>query len=235
MPWSLPSPCLRVSVVNIFRADWAERHWPLATYSMTDDDLLMIRLQEGDNTAFDELVDLYQSPLLGFFIRNTRDVQLAEDLAQDTLIKLYQQSWDYLPVGRFRGWLFRIARNLLIDDIRRKTNDALVRAVKRPRDEDDDVLYRIAGELTSPEDMADQREVAKLVETGLALIPEEQRQTFTLHHYGGVSLPEIAQIMDVPLPTAKSRLRLAREKLAEILRSHGIMSPAEETLTASAE
>ena len=194
---------------------------------MTDDDLLMIRLQEGDNAAFDELVDLYQSPLIGFFIRNTRDVQLSEDLAQDTLIKLYQQSWDYLPVGRFRGWLFRIARNLLIDDIRRKTNDALVRAVKRPRDAEDDVLYRIAGEMTSPEDQADQREVAKLVEAGLAQIPEEQRQTFTLHHYGGVSLPEISQIMDVPLPTAKSRLRLAREKLAEILRSHGVMSPAE--------
>ena len=211
------------------------RFQPLATHSMTDDDLLMIRLQEGDNSAFDELVDLYQSPLIGFFIRNTRDVQLAEDLAQDTLIKLYQQSWDYLPVGRFRGWLFRIARNLLIDDIRRKTYDALVRAVKRPRDEDDDVLYRIAGEMTSPEDMADQREVARLVEAGLALIPEEQRQTFTLHHYGGVSLPEIAQIMDVPLPTAKSRLRLAREKLAEILRSHGITPPAEETLAAQAE
>ncbi len=235
MPWSLTSPCLRVSVVTIFRADWARhtRHSQLS--SMTDDDRLMIRLQEGDNTAFDELVDQYQSPLIGFFIRNTRDVQLAEDLAQDTLIKLYQQSWDYLPVGRFRGWLFRIARNLLIDDIRRKTHDALVRAVKRPRDADDDVLYRIAGELTSPEDKADQREVAKLVEAGLALIPEEQRQTFTLHHYGGVSLPEIAQIMDVPLPTAKSRLRLAREKLAETLRSHGIMSPAEEALVASAE
>ena len=202
---------------------------------MTDDDRLMIRLQEGDNTAFDELVDQYQSPLIGFFIRNTRDVQLAEDLAQDTLIKLYQQSWDYLPVGRFRGWLFRIARNLLIDDIRRKTHDALVRAVKRPRDADDDVLYRIAGELTSPEDRADQREVAKLVEAGLAQIPEEQRQTFTLHHYGGVSLPEIAQIMDVPLPTAKSRLRLAREKLAEILRTHGIMPLAEEALAVSAE
>ncbi len=202
---------------------------------MTDDDLLMIRLQEGDNTAFDELVDLYQSPLIGFFIRNIRDVQLAEDLAQETLIKLFQQSWDYLPVGRFRGWLFRIARNLLIDDIRRKTHDALVRAIKRPRDEDDDVLYRIAGEMTSPEDMADQREVAKLVEAGLALIPEVQRQTFTLHHYGGVSLPEIAQIMDVPLPTAKSRLRLAREKLAEILRSHGITPPAEEALATCAE
>jgi RNA polymerase sigma-70 factor, ECF subfamily len=207
---------------------------PPATNSMTDDDRLMIRLQEGDNTAFDELVDLYQSPLIGFFIRNTRDVQLSEDLAQDTLIKLYQQSWDYLPVGRFRGWLFRIARNLLIDDIRRKTNDALVRAVKRPRDEDDDVLYRIAGEMTSPEDIADQREVAKLVEAGLARIPEEQRQTFTLHHYGGVSLPEIAQIMDVPLPTAKSRLRLAREKLAEIMRSHGIL-PLEESLAVSVE
>jgi RNA polymerase sigma-70 factor (ECF subfamily) len=189
---------------------------------MTDDDQLMIRLQEGDNTAFDELVDRYQSPLIGFFIRNTRDVQLSEDLAQDTLIKLYQQSWDYLPVGRFRGWLFRIARNLLIDDIRRKTNDALVRAVKRPRDEEDDVLNRIAGELTAPEDRADQREVARLVETGLDQLPEEQRQTFTLHHYGGVSLPEIAHIMDIPLATCKSRLRLAREKLAEVLKGHGI-------------
>lgn len=189
---------------------------------MTDDDQLMIRLQEGDNTAFDELVDRYQSPLIGFFIRNTRDVQLSEDLAQDTLIKLYQQSWDYLPVGRFRGWLFRIARNLLIDDIRRKTNDALVRAVKRPRDEEDDVLNRIAGELTGPEDRADQREVARLVEAGLDELPEEQRQTFTLHHYGGVSLPEISQIMDIPLATCKSRLRLAREKLAEVLKGHGI-------------
>ena len=203
------------------------RFQPLAIRSMTDDDQLMIRLQEGDNTAFDELVDQYQSPLIGFFLRNTRDIQLSEDLAQDTLIKLYQQSWDYLPVGRFRGWLFRIARNLLIDDIRRKTNDALVRAVKRPRDEEDDVLYRIAGEMTSPEDQADQREVAKLVEEGLQLIPEEQRQTVTLHHYGGVSLPEIAQIMDVPLPTCKSRLRLAREKLAEILNARGISSPSE--------
>ncbi len=199
---------------------------------MTDDDRLMIRLQEGDNTAFDELVELYQSPLIGFFIRNTRDVQLSEDLAQDTLIKLYQQSWDYLPVGRFRGWLFRIARNLLIDDIRRKTNDALVRAVKRPRDAEDDVLYRIAGEMTSPEDQADQREVAKLVEAGLQQIPAEQRQTFTLHHYGGVSLPEIAQIMDIPLPTCKSRLRLAREKLVEILKTHGITS-SEESMAAA--
>lgn len=189
---------------------------------MTEDDLLMIRLQEGDNSAFDELVERYQSPLIGFFIRNTRDVQLSEDLAQDTLIKLYQQSWDYLPVGRFRGWLFRIARNLLIDDIRRKTNDALVRAVKRPRDEEDDILQRIAGELTSPEEQADQREVARLVDAGLDELPEEQRQTFTLHHYSGVSLPEIAQIMDIPLATCKSRLRLAREKLADVLKGHGI-------------
>lgn len=195
---------------------------------MTDDDQLMIRLQAGENSAFDELVERYQSPLIGFFVRNTRDIQLSEDLAQETLIKLFQQSWDYLPVGRFRGWLFRIARNLLIDDIRRKTNDALVRAVKRPRDEEDDILYQIAGDLTSPEEQANQREVAKLIEFGLQLIPEEQRQTFTLHHYGGVSLPEIAQIMDVPLATCKSRLRLAREKLSESLRSHGINSPSEE-------
>ncbi len=70
---------------------------------MTDDDQLMIRLQEGDNAAFDELVDRYQSPLIGFFIRNTRDVQLSEDLAQDTLIKLYQQSWITCRSAGFEG------------------------------------------------------------------------------------------------------------------------------------
>jgi RNA polymerase sigma-70 factor (ECF subfamily) len=86
----------------------------------------MVRIQSGDTAAFDELVDLHQGSLIGFFFRNTRDAQLSEDLTQETLLKLYNQAWDYLPVGRFRGWMYRIGRNLLIDNVRRRTNDALV-------------------------------------------------------------------------------------------------------------
>jgi RNA polymerase sigma-70 factor (ECF subfamily) len=192
---------------------------------MTDDDQLMVRLQEGDPRAFEELVQKYQSPLVGFFHRNTRDVQLSEDLTQETLLRVYNQSWDYLPVGRFRGWMYRIARNLLIDSVRRQSHDALVHASTGKRDDESDALARIAGKLISPEARADQREFAKIVNELLQQIPEDQRMTFTLHHLSGLTLAEVADVMDSSLPTTKSRLRLAREKLREKLHARGVSDP----------
>lgn len=189
------------------------------------DDELMILIQSGVMQAFNDLVDRYQGMLIGFFVRNTRDLQLSEDLAQETLLKVYNQAWDYLPLGRFRGWMFRIARNLLIDDLRRRSNDALVRAIRPQSSEEDNALARIAGELVPPEREVEQREFADLLDEVLGEIPEDQRQTFTLHHYSGLSLPEVAEIMDVSIATCKSRLRLAREKLAEKLRMRGIVPP----------
>lgn len=189
------------------------------------DDELMILIQSGVMQAFNDLVDRYQGMLIGFFVRNTRDLQLSEDLAQETLLKVYNQAWDYLPLGRFRGWMFQIARNLLIDDLRRRSNDALVRAIRPQSSEEDNALARIAGELVPPERDVEQREFADLLDEVLGEIPEDQRQTFTLHHYSDLSLPEVAQIMDVSIATCKSRLRLAREKLAEKLRRRGIVPP----------
>lgn len=184
------------------------------------DDELMILIQSGVAQAFETLVLRYQGMLIGFFMRNTRDVQLAEDLAQETLLKVYHQSWDYLPLGRFRGWMFRIARNLLIDNFRRRSNDALVHAV-RPKtgDQEDDPLSRLAAELLPPEESVEQAEFSQLLDELLAEIPADQRETFTLHHVSELSLAEIAEITDVPVATCKSRLRLAREKLAEKLRT----------------
>lgn len=192
---------------------------------MTDDDQLMVRLQEGDARAFEELVGKYQAPLVGFFYRNTRDTQLAEDLTQETLLRVYNQSWDYLPVGRFRGWMYRIARNLLIDNVRRQSHDALVHAASGHKSDETDILAQIAGKLISPEEHADQREFAKLIDDLLQQIPEDQRMTFTLHHLSGLSLAEVADVMDSSLPTTKSRLRLAREKLREKLHARGVKNP----------
>ncbi|MCA9079073.1 MAG: sigma-70 family RNA polymerase sigma factor [Planctomycetaceae bacterium] len=189
--------------------------------SLTDDQL-MIDLQSGDSAAFEILVTRYQGSLIGFFMRNTRDIQFSEDLAQETLLKVYNQAWDYMPLGRFRGWMFRIARNLLIDNIRRRSNDALIRAVRRQPDEEQQALARVAAEILPPDDQVQATELARLVDELLCEIPDEQRQTFTLHHYAELSLPEVAEIMSVPLATCKSRLRLAREKLSEKLLSRGI-------------
>ena len=188
------------------------------------DDELMYLIQGGDRIAFDRLVERHQNSLAHFFFRHLRDWQLSEDLTQETLIRVHHTAWDYLPRGCFKGWLFRIARNLMIDSTRRRSHDALVNAgrAKSVKDDDEDVLERLAGDFILPEDKADQNEFARIVCQLLPKIPEEQRLTFMMHHYSGLSLPEVADAMEANLPTTKSRLRLAREKLRELLALRGV-------------
>lgn len=193
---------------------------------MTDDDALMKRIQSGDSAAFESLVERYEGPLTGFFFRNLRDIQLSEDLTQETMLRIYNQSWDYLPLGRFRAWMYRIARNLMIDSVRKQSHDALVRAVKSKPD-DDDSLTRLVVDVISPVQQAHQRELARIVDEMLKKLPEEQRLTFVLHHYSGLSLPEVAEAMETSVSTTKSRLRLAREKLREKLERLGVTGPTE--------
>jgi RNA polymerase sigma-70 factor (ECF subfamily) len=121
-----------------------------------EDDELMYLIQVGDRQAFERLVERYQGPLAHFFFRHLRDWQLAEDLTQETLIRVHNTAWDYLPRGCFKGWLFRIARNLMIDSTRRRSHDALVNAFRtqRPQDDTDTFLERIAGGFILPEDKA---------------------------------------------------------------------------------
>jgi RNA polymerase sigma-70 factor (ECF subfamily) len=188
---------------------------------MSDDDDLMIQIQGGDPRAFEELVERYQGPLIGFFYRNTRDRQISEDLTQETLLRVFNQAWDYLPSGRFRGWAYRIARNLLIDNVRRQSHDALVHAFTGRHDGETDALNRLAAQIVPPEQIADQRELAAIVDELLKELPQEQRLTFTMHHFAGLSLSEVAEATGTSLPTCKSRLRLAREKLRHKLQSSG--------------
>lgn len=195
--------------------------------TIRDDDGLMIAIQEGDPCAFEELVEKYQAPLIGFFFRNTRDRQMSEDLTQETLLRVYNQAWDYLPMGRFRGWMYRIARNLMIDSIRRQSNDALIRAFKS-HGEDDNAMARLVGEVISPEDKAHTQELAKIVDQLLQQLPELQRTTFVMHHYAGLTLSDVADATETSTATAKSRLRLAREKLREKLQERGVKGPPDD-------
>lgn len=197
-----------------------------------EDDQKMIRLQEGDPDAFDDIVATWQSPLYGFFFRNTRDAQKSEDLVQETLLRLYRKSWDYLPTGRFKGWLFRVARNLLIDSVRRASHDALIRRVTVTTSADGestDLLNLLPGDVVSAEMRVAQDEIVGVVRDVLEELPEEQRQTFMLHHFDSLTLSEVADAMDTTLPTAKSRLRLAKEKLRYHLTCRGFAD--EETVS----
>jgi len=189
---------------------------------LADDDRLMIRLQEGDRSAFDLLFEKYQHALVGFFVRSTRDRELSQDLAHETWIKLLNNFWDYIPSGRFRGWLFRIAHNLMIDDVRRRSGDALLRSYTGRADDEDDGIGRLAGEILPPTQAIESNEVTAVVDQALDEIPEDQRLTFILHIYCDLPINEVATIMEVSPATSKSRLRLAREKLSEKLQLRGI-------------
>ncbi len=190
-----------------------------------EDDEAMLRLQGGDQRAFDEIVERHSGPLFGFFLKNTRDRSLAEDLTQETFLRVYRQFWNYLPIGRFKGWLYRIARNLLIDNVRRRSHDCLVKAIKGQFEDETDIISTVAGEFIPPEHGADHSELKVVVDEMLDQLPEEQRLTFTLYHFGGLSLPEIAEALDTSVPTTKSRLRLAREKMSAELLDRGFVNP----------
>lgn len=194
-----------------------------------EDDVRMIRLQEGEPEAFDEIMSAWQGPLFGFFMRRTKDVQRSEDLVQETLLRLYRKAWNYLPTGAFRGWLFRIANNLLIDNVRKRSSDALIRRVTSSATADGEamsLLDLMPDGLVSSETKASNREIAELVDELLSDLPDEQRQTFMLHHYESLTLSEVATAMKTNLPTAKSRLRLAKEKLRYQLSCRGIAETA---------
>jgi RNA polymerase sigma-70 factor (ECF subfamily) len=157
-------------------------------------------------------------------MRNLRDESWSQDLVQETLLRLYRKSWDYLPTGRFRGWLFRIANNLLIDHSRRVRHDVLMSRVRRWKNDDGeerDPLDAVPAGLVSPAATAMQQELAAVVAELLTQLADVQRKTFLLHHYEGLTLPEVADAMDTSLPTTKSRLRLAKEKLRYLLTCRG--------------
>lgn len=184
-----------------------------------DDDQLMAQLRSGDRSAFDRLTERHFTALRYFFQSRShavRDLQMAEDLAQEVLIRVYNESKNFTACGRFRSWMFRIARNLLIDTVRRQSYDALIGG--RSGGDQDDVLRGLHCDSPAVVDQADHRELADLVDTILEELPEDQRLTFKIYHYLGLSLPEVAAILETNTATTKSRLRLARDRLQERLK-----------------
>ena len=191
-----------------------------------DDDELMVMLQGGNVLAFAELVDRHQRPLTCFLQSSLRDWQLSEDLCQECLWRVHQNASEYVPAGSFKSWLFRIARNLLIDTARRSKHDAICQRESNYFDDGSDSLVELPSGVVGPSEEAERRELSDLVDSILPDIPAEQRTAFVLFVFGRLSLPEIASLMESSLPTTKGRMRLAREKMRELLPSSVTMQVA---------
>jgi RNA polymerase sigma factor (sigma-70 family) len=180
------------------------------------DGVLAARLVAGDDSALAEVYDQYGSLVYGIALQLLCDSAAAADVAQDVFVQLWRQPERYDPArGSLRTWLATIARRRAVDQLRTGT-----RRVRREE--------RVAAQrVTSPPDVEEAATAlvrGERVRKALRELPPEQRQAVELAYYQGLSYREVAQALGIPEGTAKSRLRLALNRLATALREEGPMS-----------
>ena len=187
--------------------------------SAEQSDLALVeRVQHGDRAAFDVLVLRYQHKVLKLVMRYIRDAMEAEDVAQDAFIKAYRALPSFRGDSAFYTWLYRIgintAKNYLVSLGRRAPTVTGVDSEEAEGIEEGDQLR----DLNTPENQMMSRQLAETVNHALQELPEELRTAISLREIDGMSYEEIAQIMNCPIGTVRSRIFRAREAIAERLR-----------------
>jgi RNA polymerase sigma-70 factor (ECF subfamily) len=183
----------------------------------TDADLAQDALA-GSEAAYRELVTRYATPAVNFVHRIVRDRGLAEDLAQEGFLRVYQRLHTYDPDRKFSSWFFQVLRNITIDYLR------VNRVPTAPLDELQEEGNRGASvdrESVSPEQAAEQGELAIAMAAALSRIRPEYRECVVLRYQEGLTHPEIAEILGLPAGTVKTHLHRARKELADILAESG--------------
>lgn len=179
------------------------------------DEALMCRYRDGDAAAFEVLYARHRGGLYRFILRQVATAALAEELFQDVWLKVIGARARYAPSARFTTWLYRMARNRVIDHHRRRSVRV---ADDAGTDNDPDLLA--AATSSQPERRAVLDSAMHSIVAGVGALPEVQRTAFLLREEGGLSVAEIAEITGVNVETAKSRLRYAVAKLREALGEH---------------
>ncbi len=171
----------------------------------------------GDQRAYELLVIKYQRRIERLIGRMVRDVDLVEDIAQETFIRAYRALGQFRGEAQFYTWLYRIAVNTAKKALADLKRDPLItESALRGRD-DDDETSSVENELTSPETpetVLAAKEIAAAVNSAMEALPEELRQAVTLREIEGLSYEEIAEVMNCPIGTVRSRIFRAREAIS---------------------
>jgi RNA polymerase sigma-70 factor (ECF subfamily) len=183
-------------------------------YSGLSDEELMQRLAYRDLRAFRALYDRYGRLVYSATYRVLRDAHLAEDMVQEVFLRLWRKPDSYAPSrGRFATWLTSVSRNRAVDEVRSR-NRRYRHETASPEEQEREVPATEADDPALTAEMADQR---RLILAALANLPDEQRSTIELAYFGGYTQQEIAQMLDQPLGTVKTRIRLGMQKLRAAL------------------
>ncbi|WP_295640704.1 RNA polymerase sigma factor RpoE [uncultured Methylibium sp.] len=186
------------------------------------DALLVDRVKQGDVRAFEMLVVKYQRRIERLIGRMVRDVDLVPDIAQETFIRAYRALPQFRGESAFYTWLYRIAVNTAKKTLGDLKRDPLVtESARMGRDEDGEETSRVENELTdgeTPEALLASKQIAAAVNSAIEDLSEDLRQAITLREIEGLSYEEIAEVMNCPIGTVRSRIFRAREAIAERLR-----------------
>ncbi|HEY6105676.1 MAG TPA: RNA polymerase sigma factor [Anaeromyxobacteraceae bacterium] len=181
------------------------------------DEKLMARYQAGDVAAFEVLLGRHRGPVFSFLVRLSGDRARAEDLVQETWLKVVSAAPRWERRARFTTWLYTIARHLALDEARRAAHC---------RPAADPPGGAPAPEPAAPDPAPDRAAESALLrpklEAALAALPEEQREVFLLREYAGLPFQEIARVTGAPENTVKSRMRYALEGLRRALQAMGV-------------
>jgi RNA polymerase sigma-70 factor (ECF subfamily) len=182
---------------------------------LDDDAGLMLRYRDGDTAAFGALYAHYKGPLYRYLLRHVRNAGAAADLFQEVWSHLIATRARYEPRAKFATFLFHIAHNCAIDFFRRDANQ---RRAMNAHNADPQLPEAEVPEHQRPDRVAEFAEQQSALLAAVAALPQEQREAFLLREETGLTVEEIARITDVPVETAKSRLRYAIRKLKDALR-----------------
>ena len=190
---------------------------PEADKPLDTDAMLVERAVAGDQKAYELLVIKYQRRIQRLIGRMVRDVDLVEDIAQETFIRAYRALAQFRGDAQFYTWLYRIAVNTAKKALMELKRDPTV-SENSFKSADDDETSPLENELTNsetPEAILASKEIAVMVNAAMEALPEELRQAITLREIDGLSYEEIAEAMSCPIGTVRSRIFRAREAISE--------------------
>ena len=181
---------------------------------MTDYELIL-KFIKGEQSCFEKLIQRHKNKVFAYISLYIRDLALAEDIFQDTFLKVIQsvKTGKYADNGKFVSWVMRIAHNLIIDHFRRIKQ---INTISNDNYESDLFNSKAFAEDNIEDDMI-KRQIQKDVRKMIGQLPDDQREVVILRHYAGLSFKEIAEITDVSINTALGRMRYALINMRRIM------------------
>lgn len=189
--------------------------------NLDPDAALMLRVREGDRSAFESLVDKYKQPVVNLVARTIGDPTEAEDIAQQVFVQVFKAAHRYEVTAKFSTWLFTIARNLSLNEIRRRSRHPAHSLDETFVGDDEHPVRQAADTRTfGPTETLLQGELETKVEEAIAELPEKQRTALLMCRHEEFSYEEIARVVGCSLSATKSLIHRARETLKQRLKPY---------------